>query len=122
MTKSGLSILQFPKTPKPTRKQWDAAQARYNELYARKREEVINAEVRWGNIKWASLAVQKKIDSLQTQMDKVSERIYKMLEAAPRDWTSGVPITYVCSELSYDDAFSPLGSLLSREPPKSYGY
>ena len=122
MTNPGLSLLQKSQGPKPTRKQWDAAQARYNELYARKREEVINAEVRWGNIKWANLAVQKKIDSLQTQMDKVSERIYKMLEAAPRDWTSGVPITYVCSELSYDDAFSPLGSLLSREPPKSYGY
>jgi len=122
MTNQGLSLLQKPAAPKPTRKQWDSAQARYNELYERRRDEVIAAEVKWQNVKWASTAVQKKIDSLQSQLDKVSDRIYAMLESSPRNWTSGVPTWYVCLKLSYDDAFSPLGSPLSKEPPKAYGY
>ena len=122
MTNPGLSLLQKPTRPKPTRKQWESAQARYNELYARRREEIINAEVRWQNIKWASTAVQKKIDSLRSQMDKVAERIFTMTDASPRDWRRGTPMDYVCSELSYDDAFKPLGLPLSKEPPKAYGY
>jgi len=120
MTNPGLSVLQKPRTPKPTRKQWDAAQARYNEINARRREEVI--EGKWGTGSRTGRVAQKKIDNLQAQLDKICERIFKMLEASPRDWTHGVPAFYVCSELSYDDAFSPLGSVLSREPPKSYGY
>jgi hypothetical protein len=46
MTNPGLSLLHRPQSPKPTRKQWDAAQARYNELYKRKRDEVIVAEIK----------------------------------------------------------------------------
>ena len=122
MTNPGLSLLQKPTRPKPTRKQWESAQARYNELYVRKRDEVIAAELMWQKVTWASRAVQKKIHSLSEQMDKVSDRIYAMLEESPRDWKAGVPVWYICSKLSYDDAFKPLGLPLSKEPPKAYGY
>jgi hypothetical protein len=74
-----------------------------------------------GNERWASRAEQKRLEQRRAQWDRACDRVWRMLQGAPRDWGTGVPVWWICEKLTYDDAFRPTNEPLSVVPPLSYG-
>ena len=89
-----------------------------------KRDELQRAlEYRYGGeITWATPAEKKRLERLRAAYDRASDRMYRLLEASPRDWSRGVPAYWVATQLTYDDAVRPTSEPLSVEPPKAYGW
>jgi hypothetical protein len=71
---------------------------------------------------WLSSAERSRRGTLERAYDRASARMFKLLEASPRDWTRGIPAHWVAEQLTYDDAVRTLGEPLIHEPPRAYGY
>ena len=69
-----------------------------------------------------SKADQNRLGRLRRAEDRASARMFRLLEASPRDWRAGVPSHWVCAHLPYADAARPKGERLSTVPPCAYGY
>jgi hypothetical protein len=107
----------------PSRAKFEAAQNKARTAGLAVRNAEITLAVKYGsaNVRWASRAEQRKLEQLRERRDRACERIFAMLEEAPRDWTTGVPQWWVCTELTYDDAFRSASKPLSATPPLSFG-
>ena len=65
---------------------------------------------------------QTRLDRLRRAEDRASDRMFRLLEASPRNWRDGAPSHWVCFHLPYEDAVRPKGERLSIIPPCAYGY
>lgn len=79
-------------------------------------------ESRYQRVTWARPAEQKRYERLCAAYDRQSDRMFKLLETAPREWDRGIPSYWVVEKLSFDDAFRPKNEPLSVEPPRAFGY
>ncbi len=103
------------------RKQWSAAQARYNAAHDTYLDARNAAEARWQAVRYAPGTVRRRIEALARSVSRAEDQIMSLLEGAPRDWRAGVPWAWVCSSLSFEDATRPRSEPLSVVPPCSYG-
>lgn len=63
----------------------------------------------------------QKLERAGVQTQKASEKFYTWLDCnSPRNWRSGIPIWWVCSELTYEDAMTK--DRLANMPPPAFGY
>lgn len=79
-------------------------------------------EIKYGKLLWAKASEQKRYERLCAAYDRQVDRMFKLLEPAPREWRCGVPFHWVVEKLSFDDAFRPKDEPLSVEPPRAFGY
>lgn len=71
---------------------------------------------------WLTSPERKRCEQLDAAYDRAAARMWKLLEASPRDWRAGVPSAWVVEQLPYADAVAPLGTPLSVVPPCAWGY
>lgn len=100
--------------------------ARARCLKARERRESVRAPlvVKYGGETLLYRATQtetRRVEAANRAFDKASDGMFRLLDASPRDWRSGVPAHWVLFHLSYDDATRAKDEPLSMEPPCSYG-
>jgi hypothetical protein len=71
---------------------------------------------------WLSTAERHALERLGAAVDKASDAFFAHLQSiSPRDWSSGVPVHWLYTDLSYEDAVRPVGEKLSVTPPLAYG-
>jgi hypothetical protein len=70
---------------------------------------------------WYRDAEVRKLDQLGKRRDRAYARMFRLLEASPRNWDSGVPSHWVACELTYADAIKPRTTPLDVTPPLSCG-
>lgn len=73
-------------------------------------------------LSWLSSSERRVLALTSKSLEKATDRFLEHLRAiSPRDWSYGVPVYWVCAELTYDDAVRPTTEKLSVVPPLSYG-
>lgn len=106
------------------RAKFDAAQARYLEADQKLETLLSRLSLKYGpgmQDAWLTPGERKERRKYIYARDRASYRVFRLLDASPRDWRRGVPSHWVCTVLSYDDAFRPLNEPLTVTPPKAYG-
>lgn len=79
------------------------------------------AERRYQDVTYAPSRVRQHIDRAERAERKAQNKFCDYLEAiSPRDWRSGVPITYLRERLTFADATT--AGALSTVPPPAWGY
>lgn len=84
----------------------------------------IQLTVKYGKLdrSWLSGAERNKLDRLSRAVDRAGEALFAHIQAiSPHDWSYGVPVAWILTELTYEDAVRPVGEKLSVAPPLSYG-
>lgn len=55
--------------------------------------------------RWLTRPQQRRLDAARTAMSRAGDALYAHLaEISPRDWSYGVPCTWLYEQLTYDDA------------------
>lgn len=107
------------------RERFDALRARY--IAARVKQEEHYAALRFkygGEYKdsWLRAGERNLEDRLSAAVDKAGDALFAHVQAiSPRDWSVGVPVSWVLEDLTFEDAERPVGEPLSVVPPLSYG-
>ena len=71
---------------------------------------------------WLTTGEAKKETKLREASDAAQNAFIDYLtEISPRYWKSGVPVHWLCEELTYEDAIRPVDQPLSVVPPLAYG-
>lgn len=67
---------------------------------------------------WITRGERTRLKKLRDRLDERSEALFtKLDEISPRDWRSGVPAHWACTELTWEDIVRPLDQPLSVVPP-----
>lgn len=107
------------------RVKFDALRAKY--LAAREKRDAVDLALRvkyGGDYQdaWLKAGERTALDRLRAARDRAGDAVFEHVQAiSPRDWSYGVPQTWVCESLTFEDAARPVGEALSVVPPLSYG-
>lgn len=108
-----------------TRERFDALRAKYLAAKAKLDEVSASLTTKYGSDyhdAWLKAgertARQKARDAAEKAGDALTEHVATF---SPRDWSYGVPQSWVRESLTYEDAVRPVGEPLSVVPPLSWG-
>jgi len=117
---------------KNQRETWDALRAKYLAAYEAARDLEIKLSARylgasqsWLWRGWITKGEKSRLETLETRRDKLGEKVVAMIVAiSPRGerWLSGVPVSWLRGDLTFDDAMRPIGEPLSVEVPLARGW
>jgi hypothetical protein len=103
------------------RSTFERLQAEYRESYD-KTKQLENAIIRrYGSTVWATMTQRKQLDRYRERQDKIISKMLALLDRiSPRYWHEGVPVHWIMTELTYEDAVT--SDKLSKRPPPAYGH
>jgi hypothetical protein len=108
-----------------SRERFDALRAKYLAARAALSDHDSSMRVKYGSraeTSWLSVGERKKLEALRAKVGKVGDAFVAYVASiSPRDWSYGVPVSWLYEDLSFDDAVRPLSEKLSVKPPLSYG-
>lgn len=108
-------------TPKYTESQWITAQQQWRDADHAVFHARADARARYQDVAYAPSKVRRAIDVLARKEKRMQEKVYAILAVvSPRDWTRGIPITYVRESLTWADAITR--GQLATIPKPAYGY
>lgn len=107
------------------RKRFDALRSKYLAAKAKREDQLVSFRARYGSEyqdSWLSPPDRKRKERLNAAVDKAGDALFAHVQAiSPRDWSFGVPLCWVLSDLTFEDAVRPIDEPLSVVPPLSYG-
>lgn len=93
------------KTIKRDRAKWEDLQRKAQEARDADTAERIRLQVKYSAVHYASTAERKRLEVLQRAAQRAGNRLYAYLAAiSPRDWSTGVPVSWIIGRLTFDDA------------------
>ena len=108
------------------RGRFDALRAKYLSAKA-KRDDIDSRFVgRYGSgyqSSWLNAHDQIARNRARSAVEKAGDALTEHVATfSPRDWSYGVPVSWVRESLTYEDAARPVGEPLSVVPPVAWGY
>lgn len=104
---------------------FDALRAKH--LAARDRFDAVRSDLaaRYGAEyldSWLKPGERSALARCRAALEKSGDALFAHVQSfSPRDWSYGVPVSWVREELTFEDAARPLGEPLSVVPPLSFG-
>jgi hypothetical protein len=99
---------------------WADLQRKARETADADQTERIRLQVKYSAVQYASKTELRRLDVLRRAEDRARDRLYAYLkEISPRDWSQGVPITWVVRRLTFEDAVT--AGQLAQIPDPAWG-
>ena len=107
------------------REKFDVLRAKYLSAKAKRDDTDSRFVARYGSgyqNSWLNAVDRLALHRARTAVEKAGDALTEHVATfSPRDWSYGVPQSWVRESLTYEDAARPVGEPLSVVPPLSYG-